>query len=88
MPHTDYSGCMAESPKIVELRGIADPLLRAAGCQAFILYAREAVRAAERLRDEAIREARTKTRPTVDVIAEAVGAKRNVVVNALRGVSS
>jgi hypothetical protein len=76
---------MAESPRIAALRKIADPAERAKECQTFIVYGRETVKAAERLRDDAIREARAKPeRPTVDGLTKVIGVKRNVVVNALR----
>lgn len=76
---------MAENPKITEFRGYADPVERAKICQQFLTNGRATIRAVEKLRDDAIREARGKPKsPTVDALALAVGVKRNVVVNALR----
>lgn len=74
-----------ESPRIVELRAIADPLQRAAACQTFIVNGRATLKAAEALRNESIRAAREATPLTVDAIAGAVKVRRNVVVWALRG---
>jgi predicted transcriptional regulator len=76
---------MAENPRIAEFRAIKDPTDRARRCQEFLVNGRETIKSVERLRDDAIREARaTADRPTVDALTKAIGVKRNVVVNALR----
>lgn len=75
---------MPNNPRILELQAIADPVERAAACQAVIVRGRETLTAAEALRTEAIRLSRENTSLTVDALAAAVGVKRNVVVEALR----
>lgn len=80
-----------ENPRIAALRRVADPVDRAAACQEFIQNGRETIRAAQALRDEAIREARGSGHPdgqTIDGLAARIKAKRNVVVDALRGAKS
>lgn len=71
------------------LRAVVEPGERAATAQRFLVETRELVKQAERLRDEAIRQARHSPtgRPvvTIDELAERVGVRRNVVVEALRG---
>lgn len=77
-----------ENATIVALRRVADPVERAAACQQFIQNGRETIKAAQQLRDEAIRDARTSGHTdarTVDGLAARIKAKRNVVVDALRG---
>lgn len=76
-----------ESPKIVELQAVTDPVARAAAAQELILYARATAKAAEMIRDEAIRAARGSTTITIDGLADRVRVKRNVIVQALRGTS-
>jgi DNA-binding transcriptional regulator YiaG len=73
-----------ENPRVVELRGIADPVDRAAACQTFIVNGRATLEAMRALRDESIRSAREATTLTVDALAARIGARRNVVVEALR----
>jgi DNA-binding transcriptional regulator YiaG len=73
-----------ENPRVVELRAIPDPVDRAAACQTFILNGRATLEAVQALRDESIRSARESSPMTVDALAARIGAKRNVVVEALR----
>lgn len=80
MPTSEKSGPEA-------LRGIADPLERAKQSQAWITRGRAAIGEAQQVRDAAIREAH-RSSGTIDEIAEHIGAKRNVVVHALRSRSS
>lgn len=76
----------SENPKIAALIAIADPVERAAAAQRFIMNGRVTIRSAERVRDDAIREARQPgQRTTIDQLADQIGARRNVVVDALRG---
>lgn len=83
--HTIGSGVpTSENPKIQALRGIADPVERAASCQTFIANGRETLRSAQRLRGESIREARRRGGLTVDELAQQIRVRRNVVVDALR----
>jgi hypothetical protein len=79
--HTQVS---SENPRITALRGITDPVERAAAAQRFILNGRTTLRAAERVRDEAIRAARTPGSHTIDQLAGKIGARRNIIVDALR----
>lgn len=72
-------------PRVAEFEAVKDPVERAAACQQFLANARETIRLIERLRDDSIREARKSGRGTIDEVAQSVGVKRNVVVNALRG---
>ncbi|MDG4791989.1 hypothetical protein O7626_39945 [Micromonospora sp. WMMD1102] len=67
--------------------GIADPAVRARHCQEFLVNGRATIREMERLRDDAIREARAARHPeakTVNRLAEFIRTRRNVVVDALR----
>lgn len=73
-----------ESPRVTELRAIADPVQRATACQTFIVNGRATLKAVEALRDESIRAAREATTLTVDALAGRVDVRRNVVVEALR----
>lgn len=73
------------NPRAAELAAIKDPVERAARCQEFLTVGRETIRQVERIRDGAIREAREARRGTIDQLADAIKAKRNVIVNALRG---
>ena len=73
-----------DNPKLREIRAIKDPVERAREAQAFIDRGRRAIDDAQGIRNDAIREARGTTRLTVDAIAEAIKARRNVVVDALR----
>jgi hypothetical protein len=77
----------SDNPRIREIRGIRDPLARARESQALIERGRQTITEAQEIRDEAIREVRGKlgSRKTIDEIAQYIGAKRNVVVDALRG---
>lgn len=77
----------AEKPILRSLHEIRDPIERATACQAFIVNGRDTIRSAERLRDEAIVAARKAGAGTIDHIASQVKVKRNVVVDALRGLS-
>lgn len=74
----------SENEKIAALLRIADPEERAAAAQLFIVNGRTTIRSAERVRDEAIREARQPRLRTIDQLAERIGARRNVIVDALR----
>jgi hypothetical protein len=77
-----------ENVQVKALRGVADPVERAAACQRFIANGRATLKAIQQLRDEAIQSARQANHPgakTVDGLASAVGVRRNVVVDALRG---
>jgi hypothetical protein len=73
-----------ENANVAALRRIADPVARAAACQVFIANGRETIRAAEQLRNDAIRDARQHGASTVDSLAAAIKVRRNVVVDALR----
>jgi uncharacterized membrane protein YccC len=78
----------SENAIVAAARGISDPAERAKHCQAFLANGRETIRQMQRLRDDAIREARAARHPharTVEGFAEFIRAKRNVVVDALRG---
>jgi hypothetical protein len=77
----------SEDPRIRALRGVGDPLARARDAQRFIGNGEELIAQARTIRDEAIREHRSKlgVAKTIDEIAQYIGAKRNVVVDALRG---
>lgn len=74
----------AENAKVTQLRAVADPVERAAACQTFITNGRATLAAVEQLRDQAIRDARAAKAGTVDSVAARIGARRNVVVDALR----
>ncbi len=76
----------SENSKIREIYGLRDPLARAREFQAFIDQGRAAIVEAQEGRDEAIREVRGKlgNAKTIDEIAAAIGAKRNIVVDAIR----
>lgn len=81
-----HPAVISENPKIMTLGRIADPIERAAATQIFIERGRQTLRAAERLRDAAIREARSNGDPrvTIDQLAQRICVKRNIVVDALR----
>ena len=74
----------SENPTVTAFRGISDPLERARRCQEFLSNGRETIRAVEQLRDDAIREARTQGQRTIDALANHIGARRNVIIDALR----
>ncbi|GGM26958.1 hypothetical protein GCM10011608_09700 [Micromonospora sonchi] len=77
----------SENATIAALRRVADPVERAAACQAFITNGRETLRLVMLERDNAIRVARAAAHPearTIDGLAARVRAKRNVIVDALR----
>lgn len=74
----------SEDPQIQEMLGLTDPLARARRCEEYLGRWRAMLAEAQRLRDASIREARSPG-STIDGIAAAVGVKRNIVVNALRG---
>jgi GTP-sensing pleiotropic transcriptional regulator CodY len=77
----------SENANVARLQGVRDPLARAKACQEFLINGRQTLESVQEVRDEAIREVRRKlgSRKTIDEIAAYIGAKRNVVVNALRG---
>lgn len=79
--HTQVS---SENEKIAALLRITNPVDRAAAAQRFIANGRATLRDAERVRDQAIREARQPGQGTIDQLAEQIGTRRNVVVDALR----
>lgn len=81
---TRHAPVASENGPVTRLRGIADPLERAAAAQTFIVNGRQTLRAAERVRDDAIRQAREISNGTIDDLAGQIGARRNVVVDALR----
>lgn len=74
----------SENPNVARIRGIGDPLARAQQAHEFLINGRRTLEAMQRVRDDAIQSAREAGRGTIDEIAEAIGAKRNVVVDALR----
>lgn len=76
----------SEDPRIRALRTIPDPLARARDAQRFVGNGEQLISQAREIRDEAIREVRSKLGivKTVDEIAAAIGAKRNIVVDAVR----
>lgn len=75
---------MSENPNIAKARALADPVARARLAQEFITNGRLTLAAMQQVRDNAIRAAHAAGRGTVDQIAADIGAKRNVVVDALR----
>jgi hypothetical protein len=77
----------SEDPRIKALRGVPTPLVRARDAQQFIETGEALIAQARTIRDEAIRETRNVlgVAKTIDEIAQYIGAKRNVVVDALRG---
>jgi hypothetical protein len=77
----------SDNPRIREIQGLRDPRARAREFQALIERGRQTIAEAQQGRDEAIREIRGKlgNTDTIDEIAQYIGAKRNVVVDALRG---
>jgi hypothetical protein len=77
----------SEDPRIRALRGVPTPLDRAQDAQRFIETGEALIAQARTIRDAAIREARGELGVvrTIDEIAQYIGAKRNVVVDALRG---
>jgi GTP-sensing pleiotropic transcriptional regulator CodY len=81
---TQDTATTSDNPTVARIRGIPDPVARAAAAQTFIVNGRRTLRAVERVRDDAIREARQPGRVTIDQLANQVGARRNVVVTALR----
>ena len=74
----------SSNPRVAEFEAITDPIERARACQEFLTNGRETIRLVERLRDDSIRTARSSGGRTIDQLAEAIGANRAVVVNALR----
>lgn len=90
--HNTYNRPMPtrENATIAALKRVADPVERAAACQQFITNGRETIRQVQRLRDDAIRVARTQGHQdarTVDRLATRLKVRRNVVVDALRGMA-
>lgn len=73
-----------ENPRIREIRGIRDPLARAREAQALIDRGRQTIADAQRIRDEAIREARDRGNYTRETLADLVGTTKHIVVTALR----
>lgn len=73
-----------EDERIKALRRIADPVDRARAAQHLIAAGRGVIRAAEHVRDAAIREARAPGNGTIDELAASIEVRRNVVVDALR----
>jgi hypothetical protein len=89
-PAPQVEGVAFETPDdldqaLREIAEIADPLIRARAAQRFIEGIQADIKEAQQGRDEAIRETRDLTANTIDEIAQYIGAKRNVVVDALRG---
>jgi hypothetical protein len=74
----------SENPALERLRGIASPAERAARSQAWIVRGRDAIKAAQQIRDDAFRAAHRDRGMTIDDIAALAQVKRNVVVHALR----
>lgn len=74
----------SENPNVARIRGISDPLSRAQQAHEFLINGRRTLEAMQHVRDDAIRGAHGAGRGTIDQIAGAIGAKRNVVVDALR----
>jgi len=76
----------SENPYLTSIRAVEDPLERAAQANQFITNGRLTLAAMQDVRDAAIRESRTTpAKPTIDDIAARIRAKRNIVVDALRG---
>ncbi|MFJ8690306.1 hypothetical protein [Micromonospora wenchangensis] len=77
----------SENTPLAALRRVADPVERAAACQAFIVNGRATLALVQQERDDAIRAARAAGHPearTIDGLAARVKARRNVIVDALR----
>lgn len=81
---TRHTHLTSEDERILALRRIPDPVDRAHAAQRLIVAGRTVIRAAEHVRDDAIREARTPGNGTIDQLAGRIGARRNVIVDALR----
>lgn len=76
---------MEDNPTVTKLVAIADDVERARAAQRFLDNGRLTIRAVEKVRDEAIRAVRSKPgRPTVDQLAERIGAGRHIVIDATR----
>lgn len=75
---------MRSDHRLADLEAIVDPFTRAAACQQFIVETRAALRAAEALRDSAIRAARETRLLTIDKMATRIGVNRATIVEALR----
>jgi hypothetical protein len=63
---TRHTPPSSEDARITALRGIPDPLDRAEAAQRLIVAGRGVIQAAERVRDNAIREARKPGNGTID----------------------
>lgn len=81
---TRHTPVSSENEKVAALLRIADPEERAAAAQLFIVNGRATIQFAERVRDQAIREARQPGQRTIDQLAARIGTRRNIVVDALR----
>lgn len=77
---------MEKNPTVAKLEAIEDPVERAAACQTFLTNGKDTIRQVERLRTEAIRQARKQPGAlTIDQLAGRLHAGRHIVVDALRG---
>lgn len=81
---TRHTPPSSEDARITALRRIPNPIDRAEAAQRLIVTGRSVIQAAERVRDDAIREARKPGNGTIDQLADAIGTRRNIVVDALR----
>lgn len=77
---------MEKNPTVAKLEAIEDPVERAAAAQTFLTNGKDTIRQVERLRTQAIRQARTQPQAlTIDQLAARMKAGRHIVVDALRG---
>ncbi len=74
----------AEDPVVVRLEAIQDPVERATAAQFFLTNGRQTLARVERLRDQAIRQARKNQTITIDQLAARMKAGRHIVVDACR----